>query len=80
MNIRITRGVERINDNENKWKIQRNQTKFKVLPLAQFKTEPLITNNDLINRQKEGVILGLKLTTNGFNAHICEGLTKAIYL
>lgn len=70
LTCRVKREIQRINKYAHIWKIQTNQNKFKLLPLAQNKTENLIINNTIINKCNECVVLGLTSITRGFITHV----------
>ena len=57
--------IKQINDYERKWKIQTNQAKFKIIPMAKRKLEPVIVDGEIIPYSTEGTILGLPITTTG---------------
>ncbi len=54
------------------WKIQTSENKFKIIPLAQKKTEDIEVNGRVINKSKEGTMLGLKLNTTSIIPRIIE--------
>ena len=60
------RAIETINQYESKWKIQTNTTKFKIIPMAKFKLQPVIVDDNAIPYSHEGKVLGLPITTNGY--------------
>lgn len=64
--------IEKINYYEKQWKIRTNQTKFTLIPLATKKNEAVIAAGELIEFSNEGRILGMKITTTGYRAHIKE--------
>ena len=51
--------ITKLNNYEKQWKIQTNQTKFKVLPLAQVKPEDLMAENRLQPYSYAASMLGL---------------------
>ncbi len=44
MKLKLEREIERINRFERKWKIQTNEEKFRVIPIAQYKTQQITVN------------------------------------
>ena len=54
-------------DNLNK--ITTNIHKFKIIPIAQYKTEDIIADGRVMAQVKEGKILGQKTTTRGIVSH-----------
>ncbi len=69
MKIKLEGEIERINRFERKWKIKTSQEKFKVIPIAQYKTEQISINGLDIITCKEGKLLGLKLQRTGLVGH-----------
>ncbi len=65
MKIKLEREIERINKYERLWKIQTSEEKFKIIPIAKYKTNPTIVNGKNIDSSKEGKLQGLKLQKNG---------------
>ncbi len=49
MNLKVEREIERINRYEKQWKIRSSQDKFKLIPIAQFKTKTIVVNGREIN-------------------------------
>ena len=54
MKIKAEREIERINSYERTWKIQTSEAKFKIIPIAQYKSRPLTENGKLINTSTKG--------------------------
>lgn len=71
------RAIENINVFENKWKIETNLNKFKVIPLAKRVTSPLIVDGDLMEYNTQGTVLGLKITSTGYSSHMTEKRGRA---
>lgn len=71
------RAIENINNYEKQWKIKTNINKFKIIPIAKNKTEPVIANGDLYPYATEGQLLGLKITKTGYKSFIQEKTRKA---
>ena len=69
---RVEREIQTINEYEEKWRIKTNVTKFTPLSLGNYKSIPLNINNNIIEYQKEGKSLGLKVNTYGYYTHIKE--------
>ncbi len=44
MKLKLEREINRINRSERKWKIQTSEEKFKVIPIAQHKTQQISVN------------------------------------
>lgn len=76
MNHLAQREIERVNAFEKLWKIQTSEEKFKIIPPAQRFMEQITINNKVIRHTMEGTLMGLKLKSNGFNAHILERVKK----
>ncbi len=55
------------------WKIKTSEEKFKIIPIAQYKTKPIIINNKEIDTCKDGKFLCLKLQLTGIGGH-CTNL------
>jgi hypothetical protein len=78
MTARITaREIERVNNFEYRWKIQTNQTKFQIIPIARTKLEVIRVGNIIHPYKTEGKALGLTITTNGFFKHIKQRIQLA---
>lgn len=69
MKLKVEREIERISKYERKWKIQTSEEKFKILPIAQYKTMKIKVNGRDIDTCKEGKFLGLKLKNTGIIGH-----------
>ncbi len=59
MKIKVEREIDRINRYEKKWKIKTSEEKFKIIPMAQYKTEQFTINGKNINTSRDGKLLGL---------------------
>ncbi len=70
MKLKVEREIERINKYEKQWKIKTSQDKFKLIPIAQFKTKTIVVNGREINNSKDVKVLGLKLQSNGITGHV----------
>ena len=57
---------EYLNKYEKKWKIQTCEEKFKILPIAQYKTKKIKVNDKEMDTCKEGKFLELKLRNTVF--------------
>ena len=77
MKLKVEREIERINRYEKKWKIKTSQEKFKLIPIAQLKTKPIVVNGQEIPNSKEGKVLGLKLQRSGIVGHVSNLKNKA---
>ncbi len=66
------REIIKVNDYERKWKIQTNNSKFTIIPMAVKKKEDFIINNNIIPYKNSGRTLGLKITSSGRKHHIDE--------
>ena len=78
MRLKVEREIERINRFEKRWKIKTNQDKFKLIPIAQRKTETIVVNNKKIVNSKEGKVLGLTIQTSGIIGHMQRSKTKGM--
>ena len=76
MKLKVEREIERINKYERKWKIQTSEEKFKIVPLAQYKTKQITINDKNYNTSKDGKFLGLKLSVTGLSRHVTEKIKK----
>ena len=73
MMARVTQtAIKQINDYERKWKIRTNTRKFKIIPLAKYSTPPIYIDNRQYTYDREGTMLGLKITSTGYTAHYKE--------
>lgn len=70
MKRRTTREIERINNYENKWKIQTNMNKFKIIHVSKHDPTPINIAGRNINYSPSGTILGLKINKRGIVPHI----------
>ncbi len=66
MKLKVEREIERINKFERKWKIQTSEEKFKIIPIAQHKTQKINVNGKEIQTCTFEMLLGLNLTKNSF--------------
>ena len=57
--------IQNINNYEKRWKISTNQAKFKIIPIAKWKPDPVVINGAILPYTREGKMLGLKITTTG---------------
>ena len=62
--------IEQINTFENKWKIQANINKFTIININRHKTQDIFIENRHIPYSNTGRILGLQLSSHGYNRHI----------
>ena len=72
MKLKVEREIEKINKYEKMWKIRTSEEKFKIIPVAQHKTKPIVINNKEINTSKEGKFLGLRLQHTGIAGHCTQ--------
>ena len=59
------RAITQINNFEKKWKIKTNVEKFTVIPMYRTRKTDIIIDNNKINYQNKGKILGLNFNTRG---------------
>ncbi len=52
MKLKAEREIERINRYEKKWKISTSEEKFKIIPMAQYKTQQLSIDGKNINTKR----------------------------
>ena len=71
--------IIKINNYEKQWKIRTNTSKFKIIPIASKKTEPITVNNMNIPYAKDGIILGLRVNKTGIINHVTHTRNKANY-
>ncbi len=76
MRLKAEREIERINCYEKRWKIRTSEEKFKILPIARYKSSQITVNGRDINTCTEGKFLGLKLQTRGIVGHATERINK----
>ena len=69
----LQKEIKRINDFENKWKIQTCIKKFSIIPILKKK----FTYG--FNTSANGKMLGLKISTRGYGTHITDAINKAKY-
>lgn len=60
--------IQSIYNYENKWKIQTNSAKFKIIPMAKQKYDPVIVDGEILPYATDGRILGLNITATGFKS------------
>ena len=77
LQIKTQREIQRINEYENKWKIQTNKNKFQLLSVSKIKPETVRVNNEIIPFKNEINILGLHMKRSGISAHMRYKLTQA---
>ena len=77
MKLKLEREIQRINRFEKKWKIRTSEEKFKIIPIAQYKTEQITINGNNMNINKDGKFLGLKLQSTGLIGHVTDKIKKA---
>ncbi len=56
------------------WKIKTSEEKLEIIPIAQYKTKPIVINNKEISTSKGGKFLGLKLQSTGIVGHHCANV------
>lgn len=76
-NARTEREIQRINTYEEEWRIQTNQAKFTVIPLATRNPSLLTVNGDVVDQQQHGKILGLQVGRHGYSTHIKQRVCRA---
>ncbi len=76
MKAKVEREIERISKFERMWKIKTSEEKFKIIPIAQLKTNKIKVNGKEIETSKNGKLLGLNITTHGFVTHITKMINK----
>ncbi len=77
MKIKLEREIERINRFERQWKIKTSEEKFKIIHIAQYKTEQITVNGKNLNTSKKGKLLVLKLQKTGLVGHATDKIKKA---
>ncbi len=76
MKAKVEREIERINKFERMWKIKTSEEKFKIIPMAQFKTKKIMVNGTEIETTNNGKLLGLNISLTGFVCHITKTIKK----
>ena len=76
LKIKAEREIERINRYEKLWKIKTSEGKFKIIPIAQYKTKPIVVNEKKFNTRKEGKLLGLKLQSTRIIGRVSYRIQK----
>lgn len=66
--------IEQINKYENKWKIQTNQSKFKIIAISRQNTDDIFIDDNHLQYTNSGKILGLHINTNGIKNQISNRL------
>lgn len=74
---KVEREIKLVNDYEKKWKIKTNTGKFKIIPLAVKKKEPITIDGNILPYSSEGTILGLHMNTRGILPQIKHNKSKA---
>lgn len=74
--LNVEREIEGINKFERKWKIKTSEEKFKIIPIAQYKTKKIIVNGKKIETSKSSKLLGLNISITGFVGHISTTIKK----
>ena len=64
------RAIKQINSFENNWKIKTNTTKFTLLPISRRKTAIVSVDDKIIPYKSQGKVLGLSISTRGFQTQI----------
>ncbi len=67
---RTVQEIERINKYEQKWKIETDKSKFKIVPIAVKKKDQIVVGGTHIGYSDEGTVLGLKFGRTGIGRHI----------
>ena len=62
--------IRQINSYEDKWKIQTNLTKFKILKINRHKTHPVIVDDQLIDYTNNIRLLGMTYSTFGLKPQV----------
>ena len=62
------------------WKIKTNEDKFKIMSIAQYKTEQITINRKHLGTSKDGIFLGLKLKKKktGLVGHAIDKIKKKV--
>ena len=74
---RTAADIERVNRFEKEWKIQTNQRKFKVVPIAQRCPEPLVVEGDIQPYSSHAKMLGLTIGRFSYKQHVSERSAQA---
>lgn len=69
MKRKVEREIERISKYERAWKIQTSEEKFKIIPIAQYKTKKITVNGREIETCSKGKFLGLNISSTGIRSH-----------
>ena len=70
LNSITKREIERINSYERNWKIKTSINKFTIIRLGAMTNDPLLIDEDVYYTQNKGKMLGLTITTRGYNTHV----------
>ena len=76
MRLKAEREIKTINDYEKLWKIRTSEEKFKIIPIAQLKSDNLTINNKIIEPNNDSKLLGFKLHRKGITNHITDRKNK----
>lgn len=74
--MHTTNAIEAINRYENKWKIQTNINKFKIIPIGRNNSAPLIVEENIYPYASEGNVLGLTITKSGYKSFINNKINR----
>ncbi len=58
------------------WKIKTSEEKFKIIPIAQIRSEKLTINNKILEPNNDGKLLGFKIHRRGITTHITERIHR----
>jgi hypothetical protein len=73
------RDIGRVNAFERLWKIKTNKNKFKIIPLCQKVTHPIIIDGELYPYSQSGSMLGFLIKPHGYGSHVSSrcGMAKS---
>ncbi len=69
MKRNVEREIARISKYERAWEIQTSKEKFKIIPIAQYKTKKITVSGKEVETCNEGKFLGLNIRSTGISSH-----------
>ena len=71
------RAITQINQFENRWKIKTNTSKFTLIPISYRPSTPVTINNLTIPFSSAGSVLGLTISSTGYQSHVTKNVNTA---
>ena len=70
--LTTARAIKHINNFEKKWKIKTNTRKFCIIPISRRNTENIEIDDQILEYQNKGTVLGLNISTYGISSQIAK--------